>query len=704
MFKKIYEKVTSFFNNRELVLSIIIIIISGIFVIQLFNIQILEGASYREQAEKRMVRTENVSASRGEIYDRNGIVLATNKLSYNIELYRVKVEPEEQNKSIEKLVNILEANGDKIYTTFPIKEDFSGFNFSDEQKEKKWKEQMNIDVSFTFDEVIDYYIKRYDLENIQDRNTQIKIIEVKYEGNINGYSLFNSALIARDVSEKSVAQIEEAKSELFGVNIVTVPKRYYPNGTTAAHVIGYVSKIASNEYSELKDKGYSLNSIIGKSGVEESFEGYLKGTDGEKKVITDSKGNVSSESEAKEAIAGNNVTLTIDYRLQTVAEKSLLDTINRLKNGEITGEKIEDTNAGAVIVLDVQTGEVLAMASYPTYEINDFVGGISTQNWEKIRNDSANPMLNRAISGIYSPGSTFKMLVGIAGVKSGGITPEEIYYDPGIYPYSYKPKCWLYTYRNGATHGAIDLSGAIKGSCNCYFYEVGRRIGIDEIVNTAKMFGLGRKTGIELSQESTGVIAGESKPDTGWYLGDTLSAAIGQSYNAFTPIQLANYISAIANGGKLNKVSIVKKIDNSKGDTVSLRELVEYTKNFTGVDFEAKDIGLNESTVNHVKEGMLSVTSETGGTAISIFQGSNIQVGGKTGTAQVTSGSDNGIFVGFAPYDNPKIAVVAIIEHGEEGLYTAHVVKAITDEYFNMSTEDKQNEKVQNVVEKNIGF
>lgn len=704
MLKKIYEKIMEFLNNRELILSIIILFISCIFIFQLFNLQILEGSTYREQAEKRMVRTEKVFASRGEIYDRNGIVLATNKLSYNIELYRVKVEVEEQNRAIEKLINILEENGDKIYSTFPISEDFTSFNFSSVEKEKKWKEEMNIDTSFTFDEVIDYYIERYDLSNINDRNMQIKIIEVKYEGNLNGYSLFNSALIAKDVSEKSVARIEESKNELYGVNIVSVPKRYYPNGTTAAHVIGYVSKINSDEYSKKKDDGYTLNSVIGKSGVEESFESYLKGVDGEKKVVTDSRGNISSESDSKNVISGNDVTLTIDYRLQTVAEKSLLDTINRLRNGEITGTPIEDTNAGAVVVLDVQTGEVLAMASYPTYEINDFVGGISTENWNKIKDDTTNPMLNRAISGIYSPGSTFKMLVGIAGVKSGIISPDEIYTDPGIYPYGYHPKCWLYTYRPGATHGDINLAGAIKGSCNCYFYDVGRRIGIDEIVNTAKLFGLGKKTGIELSQESNGVIAGENKPDSGWYLGDTLSAAIGQSYNAYTPIQLANYISAIANGGKLNKVSIIKKVENEDEETIPLRELVEYTKNFTGVDFEAKDIGLDTNTINHVKEGMLSVTSETGGTASSIFLGSSIQVGGKTGTAQVTSGSENGIFVGFAPYDNPKIAVVAIIEHGEEGLYTAHVVKAITDEYFNMSTEDKQNEKVQNVLDKNVSF
>ena len=700
--KKMYAKFMEFLNNRELILSIIIILVSVIFILQLFNLQILQGADFREQAEKRMVRTETVEAARGEIYDRNGVVLATNKLAYNVQLYRVKVETEEQNHSIERLIQILEGNGDKIYSTFPINDDLTGFSFSSEEEEKKWKESVLLEEDLSFEEVIDSYIEKYGLEHIEDPTTQKKIMPVKYEGNVNGYSLFNGAIVAKNISEKSVAQIEEEKAGLYGVNISSSPIRYYPNGTLAAHVLGYVSKIDSQEYAAKKEEGYTLNSVIGKLGIEESFEYYLKGEDGEKKVITDSKGNISEESVSKEAVSGQNVTLTIDYRLQKVAESALEDTINRLKDGSITGTPIPDTNAGAVVVLDVQTGEVLALASYPSYDINKFVTGMSVEEWNSINTDINKPMLNRVVSNWYSPGSTFKMLVGIAGIKANQITVDEIYTDPGVYPYSYHPKCWLYTY-NGTTHGPINLTGAIKGSCNCYFYEVGRRIGIDQIVETAKLFGLGEKTGIELSQEIKGNIAGETKPESGWYLGDTLSAAIGQSYNSFTPIELVNYISAIANGGKLNKVSVVKEV-GKEDESIPLTELLEYTKNFTGVDFEERNIEIDETTLNAVKEGMLSVTSETGGTAASIFRGSNIQVAGKTGTAQVASGSNDGIFVGFAPYDNPKIAVVAVIEHGEEGLYTAHVVRAITDEYFNMTVEDKQNEKVQNVVENNISF
>ncbi|MEG1204304.1 MAG: penicillin-binding transpeptidase domain-containing protein [Clostridia bacterium] len=252
--------------------------------------------------------------------------------------------------------------------------------------------------------------------------------------------------------------------------------------------------------------------------------------------------------------------------------------------------------------------------------------------------------------------------------------------------------------------GYVNLSEAIKGSCNCYFYEIGRRIGISQLVEYSKQFGLGTKTGIELSNEAAGQIAGDGNPKN-WYLGDTLSAAIGQSYNAYTPVQLANYISTIANGGDLNKISLIKQIRNENdGKDVALSEIEKHSKEFTGVDFKANHIDMDPSYINAVKQGMFSVTNDSGGTANIVFKNSNIQVAGKTGTSQVTSGSNNGIFVGFAPYDKPKIAVVAIIEHGGEGTYTANVVKPIMEEYFKISTGDKANEKEQNIVQNRVEF
>lgn len=708
--KKAFKKILDVLNNRYLMLYIIIILISAVFILRLFSLQIINGAEYREQSEKRMLRTETIEAPRGEIYDRNGVVLATSKRSYNVTIYKVNVEVEEQNEAISKLVDILDANGDSIYSTFPVNDELNGFSFSDDNSEKNWKKDNNIDEAATFEDTIKFYTEKYALENYTSNfNHLVKMIEIKYEGNVNAYSLLNSAVVAKDIKEESVAQIEERKSELYGINIVSSPKRYYTNANLFSHVIGYVSNISSDEYSKKKDDGYSLNSIIGKTGVEQSCETYLKGTDGVKKVETDRYGNITSETITKEAVTGNSVTLTLDYRLQKTAQEALEKTIADLREGRITGRKIPDANSGAVVVLDCQTGEVLAMANYPNYDTNLFVGGIKASDWKRISEDALNPMYNRAISGTYSPGSTYKMLVAFAGLETGGITVDEKYYDPGVYPYGHRPVCWLYSSRR-TTHGYVNVSGAIKGSCNCYFYEVGRRIGIAKLVEYSKLFGLGEKTGIELPQESPGQIAGadDSSEDglkSPWYLGDTLSAAIGQHENQYTPIQLANYISAIANGGTLNKVSVLKEIKNENTmETVSLSDIEKTMEEFTNVKFEPRKINIKEEYLNAIKEGMLSVTTETGGTANIVFKNSNIKVAGKTGTSQVSSGTNNGLFVGFAPYDKPKIAVVAIIEHGEEGTYTANVVKPIMEEYFKISEENKINEKEQNVVENKVEF
>lgn len=699
--KKFFKNIYNFFNNRYLILSIITILIAIIYIFQLFNLQIIQGAEYREKSQTRMLRTETVEAARGEIYDRNGVVLATNKLTNNVEIYKVNVDVDEQNTAIATLITILESNGDKIYSTFPINDTLDGFSFSSEEEENNFKKEIGLKSESTFDDVINYYIDKYALSNINDKKLQKKIIMVKYEGNINGYSLYNSAIIAKDISQESVAQISERQKELYGIVVVSGTKRYYPNGSLAAHVIGYVSSISQDEYKANKDNGYKINDDIGKTGIEQSFEKYLKGKSGTKKVETDSLGNVISETVTQEPEAGENVTLTIDYRLQKVAEESLKDVIYKLNNGLITREKIEEANAGAVVVLDVNSGEVLAMASYPTYDLN--IDNLSVSEWASLNTSEVHPLINRAIAGKYAPGSTFKMLVGIAGVKSGGIGLDEKYLDPGIYPYGHKPKCWKYS-AQGRTHGYVDLEGAIKGSCNCYFYEVGRRIGIDKIVEYAKLFGLNKKTGIELYGEKEGQIAGDNLNRT-WQFGETLSAAIGQSENAYTPIELANYIATLANGGKLNKVSIVKSVkseDNTKELTVE--ELNKISTEISGEEFEERTIDIGDDILNAVKQGMLSVTTETGGTANIVFKNSDIQVAGKTGTSQLGIGVENGLFVGFAPYDNPKIAVVAIIEHGDEGTYTANVVKPIMEEYFKISNENSANEKAQNAVKSTFGY
>lgn len=696
------SRIIQIFENRELIIKICVYLVSVIFVITLFKLQIVEGKEYREISEKKMLRSSVIEAPRGEIYDTNGVLLATNKLGYDLKLYKTKIDNTELNDILKKVIDILDKNGDKVKTTLNIENGNLVF-YSDYDKNKFYK-TYKFDENMKTNEILDKLYEKYDLLDYED-TYRMKILQVRYNIAINGYSLFKSIDLAEDISYESVIMLEEIKSYLPGINITVSPKRYYPNGSLIAHVLGYVGNITEEEYNQLDEEvkdNYTINSDYGKMGIEKSMEKYLKGKDGILRTQVDSMGIANDEQVYEEPESGNNVTLTIDYRLQKVAEDSLKTVIYQIKNGEGTFKKYEDSSSGSVVVLDCDTSEVLAIANYPTFDPNEFVGGIEYSRWKEINNNETKPMFNRAIAGTYSPGSTYKMLVGIAGLELGKITTDEKIQDTGIYEYGHHPKCWVYTsYKR--THGYINVSEAIKVSCNCYFYEVGRRIGIEELVKFSKLFGLGSKTGIEIAGENKGTIAGDNNVDK-WYLGDTLSASIGQSYNSYTPVQLANYIATLSNGGSLNRVSLIKDVSSNEGKSVDKEELLKYIEDYTGVKFESSELNLKQENINAITEGMKTVTSEVGGTSYITFKNSKIEVAGKTGTAQVSSGSENALFVGFAPADNPKIAVVAVIEHGGNGVYTASVVKPIMDEYFNISESEKTELINQNIVNSGIKY
>lgn len=694
------KKLKQLFEDRDVIIKIFVYIVAALFIITLFKLQIIDGKEYREMSEKKMLRSTTIEAPRGEIYDTNGVLLATNKLGYDLKLYKTKLSNDELNDLIKQVIEILNKNNDDVKTTLNIENNQLVF-YSDSDK-KKFFDTYDFEESMQTEDILDSLYKKYGLEKYSSEY-RLKILQVRYNIALNGYSLFKSIDLAEDISYESVIMLEEIKSDLPGINITVIPKRYYPNGTIAAHILGYVGNITEDEYNELEDKeGYTINSTYGKMGIEKSMEKYLKGKDGILRTHVDSMGIANDEQVYEEPESGNNVTLTIDYRLQKVSEDSLKQVIYDISKGNGTFKKYSDAASGSVVVLDVENSDVLAMASYPTFDPNEFVGGIEYSRWKEINNNTTKPMFNRAISGTYSPGSTYKMLVGIAGLELEKITTDEKIQDTGIYKYGHNPKCWVYTsYKR--THGYINISEAIKVSCNCYFYEVGRRIGIDEIVKYSKLFGLGSKTGIEVSGESKGTIAGDNNVDE-WYLGDTLSAAIGQSYNSYTPVQLANYIATLSNGGKLNRVSLIKDVSNNEGKSISQDELLAYIEKFTGVKFEETNINLKQENIDAITEGMKTVTSEVGGTSYITFKNSKIEVAGKTGTAQVSNGSENALFVGFAPADDPKIAVVAVIEHGGNGVYTASVVKPIMDEYFNITESEKTEQIDQTMVDVGIKY
>ena len=462
----------------------------------------------------------------------------------------------------------------------------------------------------------------------------------------------------------------------------------------ASHILGYASKIGSEEYQKKKDE-YNQNDIIGKTGIEAVFEKYLKGKNGTKQIDMAVDGTITAEVVEKEAVAGSNVVLTIDSQLQKIAEEALKDNIEKIKNGGFG--KSYDAKGGSCVVMNVKTGEVLAMASYPDYNPQSFADGISNEEWKSYNENKSYPLLNKCIQSAYEPGSIFKMVTAIAGLESGNISLTEKINDTGVYKkYGAEWKCWYYTdYHRG--HGYLNVIGAIEKSCNFFFYETADRMGIDTLDKYATYFGLGRKTGIELPSETAGTLASKDYVKSikgSWNPGDTINAAIGQGYNKFTPLQMTKYISMIANGGNNVNVSIVKTIQNADGTEVSKDEINEYVKEKLGLTEEnTENITLNKDYVNAVREGMKSVTSGESGTAYVRFKDFNIKVGGKTGSAEAgkdANGNDivNAWFAAFAPYDDPEIAVVVMVENGGHGNYTAEAVRNIMAEYFGMNTQN----------------
>ena len=672
---------------RYNILTTIVYIAGIILLIQLFNLQIIHGAEYRETSNSRLTRETVVKAARGSIKDRTGVELVRTDTGYSAEIYSTKVSDEELNLAIKKFIEILESNKDTYIDNLPIKVEPFEFTEEDEDYQKEWKRENNLDENYSAEQVFNALKEKYEISE-EDVNTARKIMTIRYEISNKGYSSTRSVTIARDISNTSAVQIREQNAKLAGINIVTEPTVAYTSGNLASHILGYVGAISEEEYSTRKDT-YRNDDVIGKDGVQKVFEEYLKGTDGIKQVDMTVDGAITSEYISEEAVAGSDVVLTIDANLQKVAEEALEKNIKDIANGKY-GEG-NDADAGAVVVMNVNTGEILAMASYPDYNPERY-------SEEYDPNDETGKYYNRAIRSIYAPGSTFKMVVASAALDTGEITTKTRINDNGVYPYGDGQACWYYR-SYGVGHGYLNLTQAIKYSCNYFFYDLGYRMGIDTIADYAGRYGLGRRTGVELMGESSGIVASREYANsigyTTWYPADTLSAAIGQSFNSYTPIQMARYISMIANGGKNVDVSIIKSIINPDGTEVSKEEIENFVKDSIGTENELKeDLNISEENLDAIREGMKGVTSEPGGTAYSTFADFNIDIAGKTGSAQTgADGEAHGWFVGFAPYNEPEIAVVVMVEKAGSGGYTAVVAKEIMKEYFGMNSEKVTEDK-----------
>lgn len=657
------------YKNRFIILYCIVGIIAFLVISRLFMLQVIDGSEYSKITATRLSKSIPQKAPRGEILDRYGRPLVSNRQGFSITVSKVNSDNKELNDVVLKLINICDAGNVNYIDTMPITKE-APYKFTYEEKENiaKFNKSLNLDKNLSADNVIKELCKRYEIDNSYSQTQKRKIAGVRSEMELRLFSSLNSYTFANDVSMEVVTKIKETTHSLNGVNILTEYLREYNEPGIASHILGRVGQIYKEEYDVLKDEGYDINAVIGKDGIEKYCESILKGKDGTLNIEENETGHIVSSVSALKAVPGNDVILTIDLELQKTAEKMLKEVITNISSYGVNSGYSEgwDADSGAAVVIDIHTGEILALCSYPTYNLARF-----NEDYNYNYKNPAKPFWNRAIAGTYEPGSTFKMATALAGLQAGVINENTTMTCNGIYNYyapSYTPACWK---REG--HGTLDVIGAIENSCNIFFYETGRLAGINRLNTLSRQLGFGKKTGIELPEEVKGIVAGPEYVETlgeTWWPGDTIQAAIGQSKNLFTPIQLANYIATITNGGTRYKTHLVKRIKEYSTSNI-IKEYYPVAEE--SIEIDAKHHKL-------IMEGMKSVTED--GTASSVFQGFGVSVGGKTGTAEVPNGSNNGVFVAFAPYENPQIAISVVVEHGSHGNSIAPVAKEIIAKYF----------------------
>lgn len=657
-------------HNRMTALSVALGLIMLLFIAALYSAQILNGSENRARSIASNATWQSVEASRGILTDRNGKVLVSNRLAYTLVFDRSGFDDDTAlNAAILRLVQLCEETGTGWNDTLPIGRVGNFLRYSNARSETfdKFIEKNDLTSGASGRQLLSELRELYHVdESLSEREARL-IVGVRYELHSR-----DSYTFAEDVSTEVLSLITDGRYE--GVTIRTASARVY-NTALAAHILGTIGPIWQEEWSSNEDtgyvgyadKGYSMNDLVGKDGVEKAFESYLRGTDGRRLITTDETGKITGELYTREPQPGGTVALTLDIDLQADVEAALAETIS----GMI--DKDSNERGGAAAVVSVGTGEVLALASYPTYDLSTF-----NEDYDELVNDQRLPMFNRATQGIYAPGSTFKMVTAVAALESGIITPSSIIQDRGIYTY-YKdpqPMCWIYS-QTGSTHGRINVSQAITDSCNYFFYEVGRLTGIRTLDSYASQFGLGQSTGIEIG-DSSGVLASPEwaeSHDQEWTDGQTITAAIGQSYNLFTPLQLANYVATLVGGGDHYQAHLLKNVkayDNS-------RLLYMYDDN------PINTVEMSDTTLSAVTRGMHELT--VSGSVAYAFENCVVSAGAKTGSAQVGTDIANGVFVAYAPYENPEIAVAIVIEKGGSGAALANTAVEIINSWFSRAQD-----------------
>lgn len=631
----------------------------------LYDAQVVHGSENRARSITSNTASETVTASRGIITDRNGKVLVSNRLAYTLVVDKSSFGKDEAalNDAIWQLIQLCQEQGVTWNDTLPMTTGSSPQLTSKSLTEsfREYLDDNKLPTDGGSGEVLAAMRKLYKVDDSYTDAQARLIVGVRYE--LDGRSSYT---FAEDVSTELLGRITDGKYR--GVTIKTAAARVY-NTKLAAHILGTVGAIWQEEwrsdestgYVGYADKGYNMNDLVGKDGVEKAFEEYLHGKDGKRLITTDENGKITGELYTREPQPGGTVALTIDIDLQQVVEDTLASTIQ----GMI--DKDSNERGGAAAVIQVGTGEVLAMASYPTYDLETF-----NQDYDELVKDERLPMFNRATQGVYAPGSTFKLCTSVAALEEGIITPSTIIEDKGIYTYYVDPQpmCWIWRQAH-TTHGRINVSQAIVDSCNYFYYEVGRLTGIKKLDEYATAFGLGQSTGIEIGDVS-GVLASPEwaeAHDREWTDGQTITAAIGQSYNLFTPLQLANYVATLVSGGEHYEAHLLKNVksyDNS-------RVIDVYGKG------PLNDLNISDSTMAAVTKGMHDLTYDS---LRSAFSRCVVEAGAKTGSAQVGTDIANGTFVAYAPYDDPEIAIAIVVEKGGSGSLLANAAVDIINAWF----------------------
>lgn len=666
-------------TGRIAALAVILAVLLVIFLVALYKLQIVEGNAYYEESRNTVASTQRVKAARGNILDRYGRVLVSNTSCNNL-VFNVDdlFDQDDPNAVLLQMVHAVWTCGDTYTDELPVTMsppfEYTEMNATQSTQLKGYLKYVGLDEDASAVELMSILREKFEIDNNYSAGDMRIIAGLRYSIKtryIDGLYLPDYTFVEAASMELISLLMENGVS---GFDVTVDYQRQY-NTNLAAHLLGYTGLMDAKDYEVYGPLGYSMDATVGKEGAEYAFEKYLHGTDGEAIVTKNAGGTVTGTIYTEEPEPGNNVYLTIDLDLQSAAETALANGIENMQASQAqNGNTSSDVaSGGAVVAVDVKTGEPLALASYPTFDLSTMF-----ENYEALSTDETKPLWNRALFGLYSPGSTFKPCTAIAGLTEGVINTGSTITCNGIftkYEYAdYAPQCWIYS--SGATHGADNVTEAIRDSCNIFFYTVGDSMNVDTLARYAAAFGLGESTGIELP-EDTGQMATQKlkqeKYNEEWYLGDSLQAAIGQSISQFTPLQLAEYCATIANGGTRHSASILKSVRS-----------YDYTEQVYEAEHEVlSTVETSDYNWAAVQRGMYLVANDPSGSAYQTFGTYQIPVAAKTGTAQLGENQvNNAIFICYAPYDDPQIAVAVVVEHGVAGSAVASIARDVLDAYF----------------------